>query len=180
MKYRRQFADVVSVQGTLALENLGNGGVCDPRGVGNLSLKDSLGLDQMAEHFRVGDGGHGMRLALVLPDQVAENLQIISLLRGEVPPVHERIDHADRRIQFAVRTDGPQRKAENQVQVAVLALLAAADGPHHEPPFHVPEMAEHFRVGDGGRGVCLGPVGRRVCGPCPTRTGDLLGVNETF
>jgi NADH/NAD ratio-sensing transcriptional regulator Rex len=90
-----QFANVVPVQGTPSLENFGNRGIGYSRRAANLSLRNALGFDQMSEHFRVGDWGHGVSLTLVSLDQVAKNLQIILFFQSKVSTVEKRIDHFD-------------------------------------------------------------------------------------
>ena len=133
----RQLADVSPVQGSFALKNFGDRRDRDSRGVGDFGLGNALGLDKVAEHFRVGNRRHGMRLALVSFDQVAQNVEVILFLRGKLPTVQERIDHADRLVEVVVGTKGTERKLENQLKVTVILLLSVYSC-HQQSPFHKP------------------------------------------
>ena len=109
-----------------------------PVAAGNLRLGNPLGFDEMTEHFRVGDRGHRVGLALISLDQVAKDLQVILFFRSKVPTVQERIDHSDRFLQLLIRTDGTERKLDDQIQVTFSGIFPLVRSCHQQSSFHVP------------------------------------------
>ncbi len=132
----RQLADVSPVQGAFALQDFRDRRNRDSRGVGDFGLGNAFGLDKVAEHFRVRDRRHGVRLGLISLDQVAQNVEVILFLRGKVPPVQERVNHADCFVEVLVGTKGTKRELENQFEVTIVLAHMHPCGPALNQPVY--------------------------------------------
>ena len=114
-----QAADVVSCQLAFAVPHVGERGVGDARGGGDLELGLTAIGQQTVEHRRVRGRLHRMRPFFVGFDEVAEHVQIVGLTFIELRPVEQFVDEGNRLIQLAVIPNGSQGETMNERQITV-------------------------------------------------------------